>query len=59
MLILGLPHDLFRKLVTILAYPSTVVTPPSKVGVFTQSPLFERPETAISGQAFMNGSVIL
>ena len=52
LLILGLPHDLFRKLVTILVYPS-------KVGVFTQSPFLERPKTAISGQAFMQGLVIL
>jgi Mlc titration factor MtfA (ptsG expression regulator) len=59
MLILDLPHDLFRKLVTILVYPSTVFTPPSRVGVFTQSPLLERPKTAISGQAFMRGPVIL
>jgi len=59
MLILGLPHDLFRKLVTILVYPLTVVIPPSKVGVFTQSPLLERQKTAISGQAFMRGPVIL
>jgi Mlc titration factor MtfA (ptsG expression regulator) len=59
MLILGLPHDLFRRLVTILVYPSTVFTPPSKVGVFTQSPFLEQPRTAISGQAFMRGPVIL
>ena len=59
LLILGLPHDLFRKLVTILVYPSTVVTPPSKVGVFTQGPLLEQPRTAISGQAFRRGPVIL
>jgi len=59
MLILGLPHDLFRKLVTILVYPSTVFAPPSKFGVFTQNPLLEQPKTAISGQAFMRGLVIL
>jgi Mlc titration factor MtfA (ptsG expression regulator) len=59
MLILGVPHDLFRKLETILVYPSTVVIPSSKVGVFTRSPLLERPDTPIFGQAFMGGPVIL
>lgn len=59
MLILGLPHDLFRKLITILVYPSTVVTPPQRAGVFTRSPFLEQSEIAISGQAFMRGPVIL
>ncbi|NIA19899.1 MAG: hypothetical protein GWP07_05670 [Xanthomonadaceae bacterium] len=59
MLILGLPHDLYRKLDTILVYPSVVVIPPSPLGVFTQSPLLERPELPISGQAIRRGPVIL
>ena len=59
MLVLGLPHDLYRELCTLLIYPSVVVTPPSQRGVFTQSPLVERPPTAISGQAFLRGPVIL
>ncbi|MBW1645082.1 MAG: zinc-dependent peptidase [Deltaproteobacteria bacterium] len=59
MLILGLPHDLYRRLATILVYPSTVVVPPPKAGVFTQSPLLERPAIPIAGQAFLNGPVIL
>lgn len=59
LLLLGLRHDLYRQVVTILVYPSTVVIPPSKVGVFIQNPFFERPKTAISGQAFMRGPVIL
>ncbi len=59
LLILDLPHDLYRKLITILVYPSTVVVPPSQRGVFTQSPLIEESETAISGQAFVHGPVIL
>ena len=59
MLILDLPHDLYRKLDTILVYPSVVVIPPSKAGVFTQSPLLERPALPISGQALMGGPVIL
>ncbi len=60
MLILGLPHDLFTKLVTILIYPSTVFTPPPRAGLFiTQSSIIEKPRTAILGQAFMRGPVIL
>jgi len=59
MLVLGLPHDLYRGLVSLLIYPSTVVIPPSKIGVFTQNPLIERPQTAIYGQAFLRGPVIL
>ncbi len=59
LLILGLPHDLFHKLVTILIYPSTVITPPAQVGVFTQSPFLGQQRIAISGQAFMRGPVIL
>jgi len=54
-----LPHDLYCKLASILVYPSTVVVPPSKSGVFTQSPLVPQPELAIFGQAFMRGPVIL
>ncbi len=59
LLILGLPHDLYRTLMTILVYPSTVVVPLSQRGVFTQSPLIEEPGTAISGQAFIHGPVVL
>ncbi len=59
MLLLGLSHDLFRKLITIFVYPSTVVTAPARGGVFTQSPLIERQRTAILGQAFMRGPVVL
>ncbi len=53
LLVLGLPHDLYRDLISVLVYPSTVVAPPPEAGVFTQSPLVERPPTAISGQAFL------
>ncbi len=59
LLVLGLPHDLYRDLISVLVYPSTVVAPPPEAGVFTQSPLVERPPTVISGQAFLRGPVIL
>ncbi len=59
MLILGFPHDLYAGLLSILVYPSTVVVPPGKMGVFTGNPMVERLETAIYGQAFQRGPVIL
>ncbi len=60
MLILGLPHDLYRKLVSILVYPSTVFTPPPRAGLFvTQSMAVEPVQTPILGQAFRQGPVIL
>ncbi len=59
LLIMGLPHDLYRKLATILVYPSTVFTPPERSGIFTRAPLFERGQVAISGQAVMRGPIIL
>lgn len=59
MLLLGLSHDLYKKLDSILVYPSTVVIPESRVSMFTQSPEVTRNEVAILGQAFMRGPVIL
>lgn len=59
LLILGLPHNLYRKLSTILVYPSTVFTPPERRGAFTVSPMLEQAQVPISGQAFMHGPIIL
>lgn len=59
LLILNLPHDFYAKVSSILVYPSTVVVPPSRSGVFTRGPLIARAETPIVGQAFMHGTVIL
>jgi Mlc titration factor MtfA (ptsG expression regulator) len=59
MLIMGFPHDLYSGLISLLIYPSTVVVPPPKAGVFTRSPLIVQSETAIYGQAFQRGPVIL
>jgi MtfA peptidase len=49
MLIFGLNHDLYRKVSSILVYPSTVLSP-SRTG---ENPM------AILGEAHMNGPVIL
>jgi len=56
---LGLPHDYYRNVQSILVYPSTVVTPEPQTGVFEQISgpvdVFE----PILGQAFAGGPVIL
>ncbi len=59
LLLLGLPHDYYKNVLTILVYPSTVVPPPRKVGPF-EIPLapLEAPHPLI-GQAFAQGPVIL
>jgi len=59
MLVLGLDHDLYPDLVSILIYPSTVVVPPPRSGVFTQSPLVQQRDKAIYGQAMRRGPVVL
>jgi MtfA peptidase len=59
LLLLGLPHDFYRNVLSILVYPSTVVPPQRKLGHFETvlAPL----EIAhpIIGQAFQQGPVIL
>lgn len=59
LLLLGLPHDFYRNVLSILVYPTTVVPPQRKLSHFeiARSPL----ETAhpIIGQAFQQGPVIL
>lgn len=59
LLILQLPHDFYAKVSSILIYPSTVVLPTPRSGIFTRGPLIARTQTPIAGQAFMHGTVIL
>jgi Mlc titration factor MtfA (ptsG expression regulator) len=56
---LGLPHDYYRNVESILVYPSTVVIPEHRPDVFERidSPLDTN--VAILGQAFAQGPVIL
>ncbi|MHB8120595.1 MAG: M90 family metallopeptidase [Desulfuromonadaceae bacterium] len=58
-LLLGLPHNYYRNVESILVYPSAVMPPAHTPGVFEQinSPL-EGPVPLV-GQAFTNGPVIL
>ena len=56
---LGLPHDYYRNVESILVYPSTVMIPERTQGVFehVDSPVDD--SCAILGQAFAHGPVIL
>jgi MtfA peptidase len=57
-MLLGRDHDLFKRVISILVYPSTVVIPPQPVGVF----VFPRGvvnDQPILGEATHTGTVIL
>lgn len=59
LLVLGLPHELYRNVQSILVYPSTVITPEPRMGAF-EIPL--RPVEAalpVLGEAQLRGPVIL
>ena len=59
LLVLALPHELYRNVQTILVYPSTVVVPPRPLGAFevARSPL--PGATPVVGQALHAGPVVL
>ena len=59
LMILALPHDLFRGVESILIYPSTVMAPERKLGVFEMPGTLISGPTAILGQAHLHGPVIL
>ncbi len=52
-------HDLFAEATTILVYPSTVVVPPRRQGVFEIPATAPATETPILGQAFKRGPVVI
>ncbi|MBI9074565.1 MAG: zinc-dependent peptidase [Desulfatibacillum sp.] len=59
LLLLGLPHNYYRNVNSIIVYPSTVVPPPRKAGFFQNS--FNPVELGhpIIGQAFQRGPLII
>ncbi|MDI6742473.1 MAG: zinc-dependent peptidase, partial [Smithella sp.] len=59
LLLLGLPHNYYRNVETIIVYPSTVVLPPRKPGFFevTLEPVEEN--YPIIGEAFRQGPIII
>ena len=59
MLILGLPHNFYRNVESIIVYPSTVVPPRHNPGFFETSFAPLEPEHPILGQAFQQGPVII
>ncbi len=56
---LGLPHDYFRDVGTILVYPSAVMLPERRPGVFERINGPVEPSVSILGQALDWGTVIL
>jgi len=56
---LGLPHDYYRNVETILVYPSTVVPPEQHPGGFVHATGPVAAPAPILGQAFAHGPVIL
>jgi Mlc titration factor MtfA (ptsG expression regulator) len=59
LLLLGLPHEFYRNVLTILIYPSTVVPPKRKLGHFEIALAPVEADHPIIGQAFQQGPVIL
>ena len=59
LLLLGLPHNYYRNVKSIIVYPSTVVTPQHKPGFFEHSAGPVALKQPIIGQAFQRGPVIL
>ncbi|MFY9707418.1 MAG: M90 family metallopeptidase [Desulfobacterales bacterium] len=59
LLLLGLPHDYYRNVESIIVYPSTVVPPQRKPGFFENSFAPVELEHPIIGQAFQQGPVII
>lgn len=59
LLLLGLPHNYYRNVESILIYPSTVVIPEHQPGVFERVDRPVEADVPILGQAFAQGPVIL
>ena len=59
LLLLGLPHDFYRNVETIIVYPSAVVAPPRKPGFFEVALEPVEGDYPIDGEAFEQGPVII
>ena len=59
LLILGLPHNYYKNVQSIIVYPSTVVPPQRKPGSFENPIAPVNIEQPIYGQAFLQGPVII
>lgn len=59
LLLLGLPHDYYHNVLTILVYPSSVIPPRRKLGFFEIALEPIEDSHPIIGQAFQQGPVII
>jgi len=59
LLLLGLPHDFYHNVETIIVYPSTVIAPQRRPGFFENRLTPVEPDQPILGQAFQQGPVII
>jgi Mlc titration factor MtfA (ptsG expression regulator) len=59
LLLLGLPHNYYQNVETIVVYPSTVVPPRHKLGFFETALAPVEDSRPIIGQAFQQGPVII
>jgi len=59
LLLLGLPHNYYKNVKSIIVYPSTVVPPTRKSGFFENTLAPVGPAQPIIGQAFQRGPVII
>lgn len=59
LLLLGLPHNYYQNVETIIVYPSTVIPPPRKPGFFEVPLEPVKISQPIIGQAFRQGPVII
>lgn len=59
LLLLGLSHNYYQNVESIIVYPSTVVPPRRKLGFFENAATPVELEQPIIGQAFMRGPVII
>jgi Mlc titration factor MtfA (ptsG expression regulator) len=59
LLILGLDHDLYRQVESILVYPSTVLAQPQRPSFFAVTTSLPEQPMPVLGQAFRRGPVVL
>ncbi len=59
LLVLGLPHNFYSNVLSIIVYPSTVVPPQRKLGIFENSFAPVGIQHPILGQAFQQGPIII
>jgi Mlc titration factor MtfA (ptsG expression regulator) len=59
LLLLGLPHNYYQNVESIIVYPSTVVPPQRQLGFFENTTAPVEPSHPILGQAFLQGPVII